>query len=132
MARQPSMAALIAAYEMKPHPEGGFYRELWSSGVASHIYYLLAPEEAGTWHRIQSEEIWLWHCGSEAVLWLGGTGKQPRPGKRHLLGAGEYSLRIPGQTWQRAVNRGDAYVFFSCLTMPAYREEELELFYTKA
>ncbi len=121
-------AAVIAAFAMIPHEEGGYYREIWASENASQIYYLLAAGEVGAWHRIQSEEIWFWHYGAEAEIRLGGTGKAPLFDQAELLGSGNFSLRIPGNTWQQAVNLGDDFVLFSCVTVPPYRCDELELY----
>ncbi len=128
MAHVWTMAELLAAYDMKPHEEGGYYRELWANGAASQIYYLLAAGETGAWHRIQSGEVWLWHHGAAAEIRLGGVGGEPVWTASHLLGCGDdFSFRIPPNTWQQTENKGEDFAFFSCITIPAYRREELEL-----
>ena len=57
-------AEIVRLLDLKPHPEGGHYRETWradaeagkrASGTA--IYYLLAAGETGRWHRIDADEI---------------------------------------------------------------------------
>ena len=58
---------LIALLELKPHPEGGHYREtfrdLQNAQGRSHataIYFLLQRHERSHWHRVDATEIWHW------------------------------------------------------------------------
>ncbi len=74
--RDPSLSegAVRAALDLSPHPEGGYYRELWRDqpeaggrGAASSILFLLAGSERSHWHRIDASEIWIWQAGAPLV-----------------------------------------------------------------
>jgi len=74
-------AELIATLELTPHPEGGFYREIFrsSSRVSPHddrpvrsalttIYFLLTDDIVNRWHRVRSDEIWHLYEGGPLEL----------------------------------------------------------------
>lgn len=67
--------SVIRALDLKPHPEGGFYRENFrdSAGAngrshATAIYYLLREGEISHWHRVDAAEIWHWYVGAPLAL----------------------------------------------------------------
>jgi uncharacterized protein len=75
---QPTAQEIIESLELTPHPEGGFYREMYRSnktisadhleGVRSaytSIYFLLDQGSFSAWHRVGSDETWLFHAGGE-------------------------------------------------------------------
>src|SRR4051812_44912056 len=67
--------ALIENLQLKPHPEGGYYKETYRSAetvaigpekvrnISTAIYYLLENEDRSHLHRIQSDELWFFHLG---------------------------------------------------------------------
>ena len=68
-------ADLVRSLDLKPHPEGGFYRETYRAAmdVAAHggtraastaIYFLLEGEQFSALHRIKSDEVWHFYRGS--------------------------------------------------------------------
>src|SRR5262245_50097355 len=72
-------AEVAAALDLSPHREGGYYREIWRSGVRvdpadgrgsrralTSIYFLLPAGEIGRWHRVGSDELWH-HCEGEPI-----------------------------------------------------------------
>ena len=76
-------AALIAALQLQPHPEGGFYREIWRAPqrVATHdgrtercaltsIDFLLQRGQFSAWHRVASDEVWHLLEGGPLRLWV--------------------------------------------------------------
>jgi uncharacterized protein len=130
--------ALAADLDLQPHPEGGWFRETWRSGlsfspegyggprsVATAIYYLLHPGEQSRWHVVRSDELWLWHSGGPLALRLGGHGAEPAAGSAMMLGsdvpAGEQPQAVvPGGTWQCASPAADAPVLVSCVVAPGF------------
>ena len=73
-----SADAVIAALELAPHPEGGWYRETYRSDAApgtraatTAIYYLLRRDERSHWHRVDASEIWHWYGGAALELRIG-------------------------------------------------------------
>src|SRR5882757_11512899 len=76
MAQMPTAADIIARLELRPHPEGGYYRETFRDTQAdvsgrsrsTAIYFLLARGERSHWHRIDAAEIWHFYAGSALNL----------------------------------------------------------------
>ena len=63
--RDPGLShdAVIRGLELRPHPEGGHYRETWrdapedgSRGVGTAIHFLLGADEVSAWHRVDAAE----------------------------------------------------------------------------
>jgi uncharacterized protein len=133
---RPRFAELL---DLRPHPEGGWFRETWRSPVefqppgydgpraaATAIYFLLQPGERSRWHVVRSTELWLWHRGGPLTLWLGGTGERPSGQvQTRTLGpdpeAGQQpQVVIPGGVWQAAAPAGDEPVLVSCVVAPGF------------
>jgi predicted cupin superfamily sugar epimerase len=124
---KPELAVLL---ELEPHPEGGWYRETWRSGVeiqpegydgprasATAIYFLLAPAEESRWHRVRSAEVWLWHSGGPLVLQYDEETVTLGPD----VGAGERpQVVVPAGAWQAARPAGDQPVLVSCIVSPGF------------
>lgn len=128
--------------DLEAHPEGGWYRRIWTSPVratladgreraaAGMILFLLEADTQSTWHRIASEEVWIAQRGS-VELELGGTGTAPgRPTTQTVSAevvAGEQPFAVvPAHTWQRARARGiDALV--TCMVSPEFHFDDFEL-----
>src|SRR6266436_231554 len=71
MVDPPSAADIIARLKLKPHPEGGHYRETFRDArldangrsLSTAIHFLLARGERAHWHRIDAVEIWHYYAG---------------------------------------------------------------------
>lgn len=129
---------LAEQLDLRPHPEGGWFRETWRSAVtfrpdgysgersaATAIYFLLCPGEESAWHVVRSDELWLWHTGGPLTLRLGGSEAEPAETETVTLGGdvagGEQPQAIvPGGTWQCAVPASWAPVLVSCVVAPGF------------
>jgi predicted cupin superfamily sugar epimerase len=125
-------ARVIAALDLRPHPEGGHYRETWRDapvdgvgrGVGTAILFLLAAGEQSHWHRVDADELWLWQGGSALRLRIEGT-------EDVILGpdiaAGQVlQALVPRGRWQAAVSLG-GWTLVGCVVAPAFRFEGFEL-----
>src|SRR3954453_450993 len=71
-----SVAEIIRKLDVKPHPEGGHFRETFRDSrtdangraASTAIYFLLARGERSHWHRVDAVEIWHYHAGSPLML----------------------------------------------------------------
>ena len=59
-------ASVIAALDLRPHPEGGHFRETWRDvpqvggrGAGTAILFLLRDGEVSHWHRVDAAELWI-------------------------------------------------------------------------
>jgi len=135
MTARPPLAEQL---DLRPHPEGGWFRETWRAPVsfrpdgypgwrsaATAIYFLLQPGEQSRWHVVRSDELWCWHSGGPLTLRLGGAGQEPEGDGAVVLGndlaAGQQpQALIPGGVWQRATPAGQAPVLVSCVVAPGF------------
>jgi hypothetical protein len=136
MVEAPSAVDIIARLELKPHPEGGHYRETFRDkrveangrSVSTAIYFLLARGERSHWHRIDAVEIWHHCAGSALSLWIahdGCTQHTVRLGPD--VGAGERPQAIvPAHAWQAAESTGD-WTLVGCTVAPAFEFAAFEL-----
>lgn len=124
---------IIARYGLKPHPEGGHYRETFRApagdgdrGAVTAIYYLLKSSEISAWHRIDAVEIWHYHAGDVLRLDLSSDGVEIT---NRILGVGvgaEPQVVVPAGAWQSARSEG-AWTLVGCTVAPAFEFAGFEL-----
>jgi polyphosphate glucokinase len=118
---------LIALLGLRPHPEGGWYRESWRdrNGAGSAIYFLLAGGRPSGWHRVHDRaEAWHFYDGSPLTLHIA-------PGPPQILGtdllAGQRpQLVVPPGAWQRAESLGP-WSLVGCTVSPAFTFDAFEM-----
>jgi predicted cupin superfamily sugar epimerase len=135
MVAPPSAADIIARLELKPHPEGGHFRETFrdprtdESGrsLSTAIYFLLARGERSHWHRIDAVEIWHFYAGSALSLRIA-DGEIRRIIKLGPdLAAGEMPQAVvPARAWQAAESTGD-WTLVGCTVAPGFDFAKFEL-----
>ncbi len=127
--------AVSRALDLRPHPEGGAYRETWrdgpsdgSRGAGTAIHFLLRAEEVSAWHRVDAAELWIWQAGSPLVLTMSADGHDARA--RHLgpdlAMRQSMQLLVPAGCWQTAACLGH-WTLVCCVVAPAFRFEGFEL-----
>jgi predicted cupin superfamily sugar epimerase len=135
MNKPPSAADIIARLELKPHPEGGHYRETFRDvrldaedrACSTAIYFLLARDERSHWHRVDAVEIWHYYAGDALTLQIAdGNGKRSvRLGPD--LAAGDVPQAIvPPRAWQAAESAGD-WTLVGCTVAPGFEFARFEL-----
>lgn len=124
---------MIAALDLAPHPEGGWYRQTWVADAApgvrpsgTAIYFLLRARERSHWHKVDATEIWLWHGGAPLDLWTAET--EIGPALRHRLCAdlavGAPQAIVPPEHWQTAESTAtdkDGWSLVSCTVSPGFQ-----------
>ena len=128
--------AVIRLLDLKPHPEGGHFRETFrdarqiESGrsASTAIYFLLARGERSHWHRIDAIEVWHWYAGEPLVLEIC---RGPRHVERLTLGrdlaAGERpQVVVPVRAWQAAQSLG-GWTLCGCTVAPGFDFNGFEL-----
>jgi predicted cupin superfamily sugar epimerase len=135
MVQAPTAADIIARLELKPHPEGGHFRETFRDprldangrSVSTAIYFLLARGERSHWHRIDAVEVWHFYAGSPLTLQV-----SDGEGRRVItlgsdLAAGEVPQAIvPAHAWQAAESTGD-WTLVGCTVAPGFDFAKFEL-----
>jgi predicted cupin superfamily sugar epimerase len=124
---------IIRALDLKPHPEGGHFRETFrdadgARGASTAIYYLLKRGERSHWHRVDAAEVWHFYAGDPLELALSADGHTTQT---HVLGTniakGERpQIIVPKHSWQSAKPLG-AYTLVGCTVAPAFTFEGFEM-----
>jgi predicted cupin superfamily sugar epimerase len=124
---------VINALGLKPHPEGGYFRETWRDSAAdgrgsgTAIYYLLKQGEVSAWHRIDATEIWHHYAGAPLALTLREGGAETRLVLGPEIAAGQRpQLIVPARAWQTAKSLG-AWTLVGCTVSPAFEFSDFEL-----
>ena len=128
MAWPASAAEIIARLELKPHPEGGYYRETFRDSRtdadgrsrSTAIYFLLARGERSHWHRIDAVEVWHYYAGGAVTLRIADDDGQWSFRLGPNLAAGEQPQAIvPPHAWQSAESTGD-WTLVGCTVAPGF------------
>jgi uncharacterized protein len=139
-------AEIIRLLDLKPHPEGGHYRQTFRDSLtyaspqtgedrvgtaraaSTAIYFLLARGERSHWHRVDAVEIWHWHAGAPLELEIAAaSGPRERIMLGNDLAAGERPQGIvPAHAWQAARSLGD-WTLVGCTVAPGFEFATFEL-----
>ena len=135
MAELSTAADIIARLDLKPHPEGGHFREtfrdvrLGEGGRArsTAIYFLLARGERSHWHRIDAVEIWHYYAGRALTLQIvdGGGRRIVRLGPDFAAGEVPQAI-VPAHAWQAAQSTGD-WTLVGCTVAPGFEFAGFEM-----
>ncbi len=128
----PRVQQLIEQLDLQPHPEGGYYREVYRAeqlvhsdlvgelrAAATDIFFLLPAGEISRWHRVAHDELWNFYEGSPLVL------QQLSPDfVRHRCchldpKIGQFKQQVPAGFWQAAETTGD-YTLTGCTVAPGF------------
>jgi len=125
---------IIKALDLKPHPEGGYFRETFRDEANAHgrahstaIYYLLRAGETSRWHRADAAEVWHWYAGEALALSI-----VTELGVQHVtlgprLDRGERPQAVvPAQHWQSARPLG-AFALVGCTVAPGFEFSGFEM-----
>jgi uncharacterized protein len=131
----PSAADIIRLLDLKPHPEGGQFRETFrdtrivdgARAASTAIYFLLARGERSHWHRIDAVEIWHYYAGAPLKLSLVDGAKEEIVRLGAEIHAGEIpQVAVPARAWQAAESLGD-WTLTGCTVAPGFSFEGFEL-----
>lgn len=133
---------MVAQLGLQPHPEGGYYREVFRSAHAvqsrkaqrsagTSIYYLLADGACSAWHRIDADEVWYFHAGGPLALHVlqadGGLLTHQLGDPLRHAGA-VFQATVPAGCWFAAELAGiDDFALLSCAVMPGFEFSGFEL-----
>jgi uncharacterized protein len=127
---------VIRLLDLKPHPEGGHFRESFrdtrqvegSRAVSTAIYFLLAHGERSHWHRVDAAEVWHWYAGAPLALEIAQhDGRIDRLTLGRDLASGERPQAVePVHAWQSAQTLGD-WTLCGCTVAPGFDFKRLEL-----
>jgi predicted cupin superfamily sugar epimerase len=130
----PRAAELIQLLRLQPHPEGGYFREVFRSvarvkpndgraerDAVTTIYFLLTRGTHSRWHRVRSDEVWHLYEGGPLEIFVAPpagdaiervelSAAREDAGPVHVVSAG---------SWQAARPRGP-YALAGCTVAPGF------------
>ena len=135
MSERLTAAEIITRLDLKPHPEGGHYREAFRDSrnvdgeraASTAIYFLLARGERSHWHRVDAAEVWHYYAGSALNLHIHDANglRVVRLGAN--FNAGEFPQAVvPAHAWQAAESTGD-WTLVGCTVAPGFDFAKFEL-----
>lgn len=132
---------------MQPHPEGGWFAEIYRSGnqlaaealpagytgprnVSTAIYYMLEGTAVSTLHRLRSDEIFHFYLGDPVEqLWLMPDGSHQTVHIGPDLRAGQRpQVVVPANVWQGARMRdGQGFALLGTTVAPGFDFADFEI-----
>jgi uncharacterized protein len=138
---------IVQRFRLSPHPEGGFFREVYRSDVTvnhpripkganarrcggSLIYFLLAEGHFSAFHRVRwTDEIWHLYAGGPLELHLiGQSGDYATRVLTTDLKRGEPTAVVDAGCWQAArLAPGVSFALSGCTVAPGFEYSEFEM-----
>jgi len=135
----------IKQLELLPHPEGGFYKEVYRDSnfinqdalgnrfsgdrnISTAIYYLLRKGDFSCFHRIQSDELWHHYSGGTTIIYYLKNGElitqklglHPESGEMPMV-------VIPKNVWFAAeLDANTSYALMGCTVAPGFDFTDFE------
>lgn len=138
---------IVDRLQLKPHPDGGYYKETYrsSGGIdnagleegyegdrnySTCIYFLLTSDSFSLFHRIRQDEIWHFYDGSPINLHTISPNGQHT---EHIIGRAFDKGQVPqlvvsgGDWFVTEVMEEGAYSLVGCTVSPGFNFEDLVL-----
>lgn len=141
------VSQLIDKYNLKPHPEGGWYKQTYKSSeeiaanalperfkggraFSTAIYFLLEKGNFSAFHRIKSDECWHFYAGGSLLIYVieqSGELKIISLGSDHTKGQ-SFQYVVPANCWFASRPAPESeYCFVGCTVSPGFEFEDLDL-----
>jgi uncharacterized protein len=137
----------IDTLQLRPHPEGGYFRETYRSeetvakaalparfqgdrAFSTAIYYLLDGDDFSALHRIKQDEVWHFYDGSSLtihVIDVEGNYSTTLLGRNPAAGEVPQAVVRAGCFFGATVNRVRSYSLVGCTVAPGFDFADFEL-----
>lgn len=140
-------SSIIERLGLQPHPEGGYFREVYrAAAIVEHpdiaapqrrsrcagslIYYLLEAGDYSAFHRVRpTDEIWHFYAGGPVELHtISPTGQHAVTRIHNSPGTSDPVCIVPAGTWQ-AARLADAspWALCGCTVSPGFEMADFEM-----
>ena len=131
----------VEKLRLQPHPEGGYYKEVYRSAdevsvtrsdgnknAITSIYYLLEKNDFSAFHRISSDEIWYFHKGDALIVHTLENEGELNSVELSDNYSGVFSHVVKGGRWFSAeLKEQKGFALVSCAVAPGFEFAEFEL-----
>src|SRR5829696_7462803 len=138
---------LIEQLQLQPHPEGGYYKEIYRSAgkiakeclqpdftgdrrYSTAIYFLLQQGDFSAFHRIKSDECWHFYEGGPLlihVIDLQGNYSCTKLGRKLHEGETYQSVVPAGACFASEPAPGSTFTLVGCTVAPGFDFEDFEM-----
>ncbi|MCH7398820.1 cupin domain-containing protein [Belliella sp. DSM 107340] len=138
---QKRIKELVAELDLIPHPEGGYYKEIYrsdlgigtSSGersIVTSIYFLLTSENVSKFHQIKSDEMWFYHEGSPLTVHvIDENGQYDKIKVGPVSEINKPQQMVPaGVIFGSTVDDKDSFALVSCVVAPGFDFDDFRLY----
>lgn len=141
----PKAKQYITQLQLRKHPEGGYFREVYRSGelilpehlparyrssrnFSTSIYFLIEGKQFSAFHLLQSDELWHFYDGSTVLLYIINQSAELSSKKLGKKKNCELQLTIESQNWFAAeLEDKKSFALFGCTVSPGFEFEDFEL-----
>lgn len=138
---------LIKLFDLKPHPEGGYFKETYKANgnikkqalpsnfsgdrsFSTAIYFLLPKGSKSNLHRIKSDEVWHFYLGGPLTLVIihkNGQTDSVTLGQ-NVQADQKIQYVVPADSWFGAYPNSDTeFSFVGCTVAPGFDFNDFEL-----
>ncbi len=137
----------VEKLNLQPHPEGGFFKEVYRSegtipatalpnnfggsrNFATSIYFMLTAGNFSAFHRIKSDETWHFYTGeSITVSVIHNDGKLEEIHLGDNPDNGEvFQATVPANAWfASALRKDEGYSLVGCTVAPGFDFQDFEM-----
>ncbi len=138
---------LIKGYHLQPHPEGGYYKELYRSdeqiphgalperfdgsrNLSTAIFFLLEKNNFSAFHKINSDECWHFYAGDPLhiyILYNDGELQTIKLGNNPLNKESFFAV-VPAGCWFASEPAPESeYSFVGCTVAPGFDFADFEM-----
>ena len=137
----------IRKLSLRPHPEGGYYRQTYRADLvlakkslphgfsgprpaSTAIYFLLEGENFSAFHRLRSDEMWHFYVGSPLVVHViesDGRHSKIELGNDPEAGEALQAVVEAGCWFASSVKGGKSFALVGCTVAPGFDFEDFEL-----
>jgi len=137
--------AYIKKLQLKKHPEGGYYREVYRSGenilpdhlpkrykssrnFSTSIYFLLGGSQFSAFHLLKSDELWHFYDGSDLNVYIINPEGELIVRKLGRSDNAEFQTTLEKHCWFAAeVEDKKSFSLFGCTVSPGFEFEDFKL-----
>jgi predicted cupin superfamily sugar epimerase len=136
ISRRATADDIIRLLDLKPHPEGGYFRETFRDthtvngrAASTAIYFLLRAGEVSRWHRVDAVEVWHWYAGAPLELRMtqaAGGAQDVVVLSADLAAGARPQAVVPAGHWQSARSLG-VWTLVGCTVAPGFTFDGFEM-----
>ncbi len=133
--------------ELQPHPEGGYFKEVYrckeeiqgnalpagfegSRNIATSIYFMLTAGNFSAFHRIKSDETWHFYTGEAitvSVIHPNGKFEEIHLGSNPEAGE-VFQATVPAHAWfASSLRKDEGYSLVGCTVAPGFDFRDFEM-----